>query len=216
MHDVPNETVTEIENITKRIEELWLKQRHVKICQIDCHSTVGSSVVVQVCGEISSAPVADNQTPIMKRFVQTFVLAPTSDAKQKYYVHNDIFRYQDNPSSTTDNTKASSITTDNEGKRSRRGRVEFWEEFVVVVSFGSAPNKQTTVQTPSSTVNIQFADNTVTKKEEKSFGSANATENFMPPITPVDGQQKIQSAKPKSYRDAIGMESHPHQEQLQQ
>jgi hypothetical protein len=54
----------------------------------------------------------------MKRFVQTFVLAPTPDAKQKYYVHNDIFRYQNNPSSTTDNTKASSITTDNVGKRS--------------------------------------------------------------------------------------------------
>jgi hypothetical protein len=55
----------------------------------------------------------------MKRFVQTFILAPTPDAKQKYYVHNDIFRYQDNStsSSTTDNnTKLSSITTDNEGK----------------------------------------------------------------------------------------------------
>ena len=59
----------------------------------------------------------------MRRFVQTFVLAPTDNAKQKYYVHNDIFRYQDNPTSitTTDNnnnnnTKISSITTDNEGK----------------------------------------------------------------------------------------------------
>jgi hypothetical protein len=120
MHDDPNKTVTGIENISKRIEELSLKQRHVKIRQVDCHSTVGSSVVVQVCGEISSTSIiADNQTPIMKRFVQTFVLAPTPDAKQKYYVHNDIFRYQDNStsSSTTDNnTKLSSITTDNEGK----------------------------------------------------------------------------------------------------
>ncbi len=120
MHDDPNKTVTGIENISKRIEELSLKQRHVKIRQVDCHSTVGSSVVVQVCGEISSTSIiADNQTPIMKRFVQTFVLAPTANAKQKYYVHNDIFRYQDNStsSSTTDNnTKLSSITTDNEGK----------------------------------------------------------------------------------------------------
>jgi Nuclear transport factor 2 (NTF2) domain len=122
MHDDPNKIVTGIENISKRIEELSLKQRHVKIRQVDCHSTVGSSVVVQVCGEISTTSITDNQTPIMKRFVQTFVLAPTDNAKQKYYVHNDIFRYQDNPTSitTTDNnnnnTKISSITTDNEGK----------------------------------------------------------------------------------------------------
>ena len=29
----------------------------------------------------------------MRRFMQTFVLAPQSP--KKYYVHNDIFRYQD-------------------------------------------------------------------------------------------------------------------------
>jgi len=29
----------------------------------------------------------------MRRFMQTFILAPQSP--KKYYVHNDIFRYQD-------------------------------------------------------------------------------------------------------------------------
>ena len=29
----------------------------------------------------------------MRRFMQTFILAPQS--AKKYYVHNDIFRYQD-------------------------------------------------------------------------------------------------------------------------
>ena len=42
---------------------------------------------VQVTGELSN-----NGQP-MRRFMQTFVLAPQS-AKQ-YYVHNDVFRYQD-------------------------------------------------------------------------------------------------------------------------
>jgi hypothetical protein len=119
MHDDPHKTVNGIENIAKRIEELSLKQRHVKIRQVDCHSTVGASVVVQVCGEISSSPIIDNQTPIMKRFVQTFVLAPTENAKQKYYVHNDIFRYQDGttPISITENnnSKISTTTDTNEG-----------------------------------------------------------------------------------------------------
>ncbi|CAF4675178.1 unnamed protein product, partial [Rotaria magnacalcarata] len=51
----------------------------------------------------------------MKRFVQTFVLAPAVDAKQKYHVHNDIFRYQDDtvwiPTIDNTSTKISSPTT---------------------------------------------------------------------------------------------------------
>jgi hypothetical protein len=111
MHDDPTKTVIGTELIAKRIEELSLKQRHVKIRQVDCHSTVGSSVVVQVCGEISSTPIIDSQIqPIMKRFVQTFVLTPADNSKQKYYVHNDIFRYQDSPI-IDNNTKINTIET---------------------------------------------------------------------------------------------------------
>ena len=40
----------------------------------------------QVSGELSN-----NGQP-MRRFMQTFVLSPLTP--QKYYVHNDIFRYQ--------------------------------------------------------------------------------------------------------------------------
>ena len=120
MHDDPTKTAIGTEAIAKRIEELSLKQRHVKIRQVDCHSTVASSIVIQVCGEISSIPIAvDSQTqPIMKRFVQTFVLTPADNSKQKYYVHNDIFRYQDSPTSflTNDNnTKTSTTTVNNDG-----------------------------------------------------------------------------------------------------
>ena len=42
---------------------------------------------VQVIGELSN-----NGQP-MRKFVQSFVLAPQS--AKKYYVHIDIFRYQD-------------------------------------------------------------------------------------------------------------------------
>ncbi len=44
-------------------------------------------MVVQVTGELSN-----NGDP-MRRFMQTFVLAPRQP--KKYYVQNDIFRYQD-------------------------------------------------------------------------------------------------------------------------
>jgi len=42
---------------------------------------------LQVAGELSNAGQP------MRRFMQTFILAPQSP--KKYYVHNDIFRYQD-------------------------------------------------------------------------------------------------------------------------
>lgn len=60
---------------------------HAKISQVDSQATLGSGVVVQVTGELSN----DGQP--MRRFTQTFVLAAQSP--KKYYVHNDIFRYQD-------------------------------------------------------------------------------------------------------------------------
>ena len=54
---------------------------------MDSQATVEDSVVVQVTGELSN-----NGEP-MRRFMQTFVLVPQTP--KKFYVHNDIFRYQD-------------------------------------------------------------------------------------------------------------------------
>ena len=44
--------------------------------------------------------LSNNGQP-MRRFMQTFVLAPQSP--KKYYVHNDIFRYQDEVFHDNDN-----------------------------------------------------------------------------------------------------------------
>ncbi|CAF0924509.1 unnamed protein product [Rotaria sordida] len=75
------------ENISQRINDLNLRDCHAKIRQVDSHPTIGDGVVVQVTGELSN-----NGDP-MRRFMQTFVLAPRQP--KKYYVQNDIFRYQD-------------------------------------------------------------------------------------------------------------------------
>lgn len=75
------------QDIHKKIMSLNFRDCHAKIRQVDSQATVGSAVVVQVTGELSN-----NGQP-MRRFMQTFVLAPQSP--KKYYVHNDIFRYQD-------------------------------------------------------------------------------------------------------------------------
>ncbi|CAB0014985.1 unnamed protein product [Nesidiocoris tenuis] len=84
------ETVTVVgqKQIHQRIQELNFRDVHAKITQVDSQATLGNGVVVQVTGELSN-----NGQP-MRRFTQTFVLA--SQNPKKYYVHNDIFRYQDN------------------------------------------------------------------------------------------------------------------------
>ena len=96
-----------LQAIHDKIATLGLSQVHTKIKQVDGYNTLsnehGPGIVVQVTGELS---VAGNQswsvTSIdgsfsspslyMRPFVQTFVLALQSP--QKYYIHNDIFRYQ--------------------------------------------------------------------------------------------------------------------------
>ncbi|KAK9507523.1 hypothetical protein O3M35_007361 [Rhynocoris fuscipes] len=73
--------------IHQRIQQLNFRDCHAKITQVDSQATLGNGVVVQVSGELSNAGQP------MRRFSQTFVLA--SQNPKKYYVHNDIFRYQD-------------------------------------------------------------------------------------------------------------------------
>uniref|UniRef100_A0A6M2DTV1 Putative rasgap sh3 binding protein rasputin n=1 Tax=Xenopsylla cheopis TaxID=163159 RepID=A0A6M2DTV1_XENCH len=73
--------------IHNKIQQLNFRDCHAKITQVDSQATLGDGVVVQVTGELSNAGQP------MRRFTQTFVLA--SQSPKKYYVHNDIFRYQD-------------------------------------------------------------------------------------------------------------------------
>lgn len=75
------------QEIHKKILSLNFRDCHAKIRQVDSQATVGQGVVIQVTGELSN-----NGEP-MRRFMQTFVLAPQSP--KKYYVANDVFRYQD-------------------------------------------------------------------------------------------------------------------------
>lgn len=84
--------------IHQKIMQLNFRDCHAKIRQVDSHATLSDGVVVQVTGELS------NGGEPMRRFMQTFVLAPQTP--KKYYVRNDIFRYQDevfNDDEETDN-----------------------------------------------------------------------------------------------------------------
>lgn len=119
IYDEPcTEPVVGREKIKKKMEDLKFNDCRAKIKQIDCLETLAGGLVIQVIGELSN-----NGKP-MRRFLQTFVLAPspdetrqdgdstrTSDAassggesssKPKFFVLNSIFRYQDEESETED------------------------------------------------------------------------------------------------------------------
>ncbi|XP_018323328.1 ras GTPase-activating protein-binding protein 1 [Agrilus planipennis] len=88
--DPPNRETSPMvgqKQIHQKIQQLNFRDCHAKITQVDAQATLGNGVVVQVTGELSNAGQP------MRRFTQTFVLAAQSP--KKYYVHNDIFRYQD-------------------------------------------------------------------------------------------------------------------------
>ena len=79
--------------IREKIKALDFKDVYAKVAQLDAFMTIGNGICIQVAGEISN-----NQEPL-RRFMQTFVLGPQDhDGKApgtSFYVHNDIFRYQD-------------------------------------------------------------------------------------------------------------------------
>ncbi|XP_016340338.1 ras GTPase-activating protein-binding protein 2 [Sinocyclocheilus anshuiensis] len=78
-----------VQEIHKKVMSLQFSECHTKIRQVDAHATLGDGVVVQVMGELS------NSGRPMRRFMQTFVLASYGSAVNKFYVHNDIFRYEE-------------------------------------------------------------------------------------------------------------------------
>ncbi|XP_061690057.1 ras GTPase-activating protein-binding protein 1 isoform X2 [Syngnathoides biaculeatus] len=85
----PLEAVYGQSDIHKRVMALSFRDCHTKIRHVDAHATLNEGVVVQVMGELSN-----NMQP-MRKFMQTFVLAPEGTVPNKFYVHNDVFRYQD-------------------------------------------------------------------------------------------------------------------------
>uniref|UniRef100_A0A3B3STX5 G3BP stress granule assembly factor 2 n=1 Tax=Paramormyrops kingsleyae TaxID=1676925 RepID=A0A3B3STX5_9TELE len=85
----PAEAVYGQQEIHKKVMSLQFSECHTKIRHVDAHATLSDGVVVQVMGELS------NGGQPMRKFMQTFLLAPEGSVANKFYVHNDIFRYED-------------------------------------------------------------------------------------------------------------------------
>ncbi|XP_059940230.1 ras GTPase-activating protein-binding protein 1-like [Mesoplodon densirostris] len=85
----PADAVYGQKEIHRKVMSQHFTNCHTKICHVDAHATLHDRVVAQVMGLLSSNHQA------LRRFMQTFVLAPKSSVENKFYVHNVIFRYQD-------------------------------------------------------------------------------------------------------------------------
>ncbi|XP_028324803.1 ras GTPase-activating protein-binding protein 2-like [Gouania willdenowi] len=75
--------------IHEKIESLQISECHTKIRHVDAHAMLNNGVVVQVLGELS------NSGQPMRKFVQTFDLAPEGSDAKKHNIHNNIFSYVD-------------------------------------------------------------------------------------------------------------------------
>uniref|UniRef100_H0XK97 G3BP stress granule assembly factor 1 n=1 Tax=Otolemur garnettii TaxID=30611 RepID=H0XK97_OTOGA len=84
----PADTVYRQKEIHRKVMSQTL-QCHTKIRHVDAHATLNDGVVVQVMGLLS------NNNQALRRFIQTFVLAPEGSVTSKFCVHNGIFRYHD-------------------------------------------------------------------------------------------------------------------------
>uniref|UniRef100_A0A8D0GBI3 Ras GTPase-activating protein-binding protein 1 n=1 Tax=Sphenodon punctatus TaxID=8508 RepID=A0A8D0GBI3_SPHPU len=85
----PADAVYGQSEIHRKVMSLNFKDCHTKICHVDAHATLNDGVVVQVMGLLSN-----NSQPV-RRFMQTFVLAPEGSVANKFYVHNDIFQSEE-------------------------------------------------------------------------------------------------------------------------
>jgi len=91
------ETVCGLEGITKKIQQLEFQNCRVTLSVVDAQSSVQGGIIIMVVGHLS------NREESPRKFVQTFYLAEQSSTTSKgYYVHNDIFRYLDEPQEETE------------------------------------------------------------------------------------------------------------------
>ncbi|KAL1778690.1 ras GTPase-activating protein-binding 1 [Sigmodon hispidus] len=77
------------EEIHKKLMSQNFTNCHIKIYHVDAEATLNGGIVVQVMGTLS------NNNQAEQSFMQTFVLAPHGSDGTKFYVYNDMFRYQD-------------------------------------------------------------------------------------------------------------------------
>ncbi|KAF3825100.1 hypothetical protein GH733_005734, partial [Mirounga leonina] len=85
----PQEAVYGQNDIHHKVLSLNFSECHTKIRHVDAHATLSDGVVVQVMGLLSNSGQPE------RKFMQTFVLAPEGSVPNKFYVHNDMFRYED-------------------------------------------------------------------------------------------------------------------------
>ncbi|XP_016116012.1 ras GTPase-activating protein-binding protein 2-like, partial [Sinocyclocheilus grahami] len=84
----PEEAVYGQAEIHKKVMSLQFSECHTKIRQVDAHATLGGGGVVQVRGELGRERLGEN-------LMRVDIYCVKGSAVNKFYVHNDIFRYEE-------------------------------------------------------------------------------------------------------------------------
>uniref|UniRef100_A0A2K6KF12 RRM domain-containing protein n=1 Tax=Rhinopithecus bieti TaxID=61621 RepID=A0A2K6KF12_RHIBE len=83
----PADAVYRQKEIHRKVTSQNFTNCHTKILHVDAYAMLNDGVVVQV--------LLSNNNQALRRFMHMFVLAPEGSIANQFYVHNDIFRYQD-------------------------------------------------------------------------------------------------------------------------
>uniref|UniRef100_A0A6Q2YB56 GTPase activating protein (SH3 domain) binding protein 2 n=1 Tax=Esox lucius TaxID=8010 RepID=A0A6Q2YB56_ESOLU len=164
--------------IHKKVLSLQFQECHTKIRHVDAHATLTDGVVVQVLGELSN-----NGQP-MRKFMQTFVLAPEGSVANKFYVHNDIFRYEDE------------VFGDSEAELDEESEEEVEEE-----QEERAPSPEPLQDSPNSTTYYEthptFSWASVTSKNLPPSGTVSSS-GISPHVVKAPSSQTRVEAKPET------------------
>ncbi|XP_046443711.1 ras GTPase-activating protein-binding protein 1-like isoform X2 [Daphnia pulex] len=175
------------QQIHQKIMELDFHDCKAKILLVDSHRTLENGVVVQVSGELSN-----NGQP-MRRFVQTFVLAPQS--AKKYYVRNDIFRYQDDAFfDDEDGVEDRPVENENEVQQPRPAPVEV-NHAPVAPAVVPQPTVQQTELTAGHAIGMNGTDQHV-EEEIRQRTTPSVTTYTVPPVQQPEPVQQV-SRPPK-------------------
>ncbi|XP_070585259.1 ras GTPase-activating protein-binding protein 2 isoform X2 [Erythrolamprus reginae] len=188
----PQQAVYGQADIHKKVMSLQFSECRTKICHVDAHATLNDGVVVQVMGELTN-----NGQP-MRKFMQTFVLAPEGSVPNKFYVHNDIFRYEDEVFGDSEPELDEESEDEEEENEERQTSPETVQENASSVYYESHPvtnGVEETLQEPSHEPEPELESESKTEQlktevEEKNLEELEVKSLSPPPVETVSLPQE--------------------------
>jgi len=192
----PEETVTGVEEINKKIQKLDFRDTKVTLSVVDCQASHNGGILILVVGNLS------NKGEPSRKFVQTFFLAEQN--KGLFFVLNDVFRYLEESKISVAGTESSNVEPNTKTQTTKQEEPKPKESNVVPSnnSQDSSP-KTTPKQQPPLPIETTPSSAPI-KKESITKQSVPPTKKVSPPTPP---EEKEVPSGPKSWSNVASTSS---------